>query len=75
MKVKSVSNNIKDLRYKKDNMSQQQLADKVGCSRQTINALEKNRYAPSHLLVLKIAHVLDCEIQDVLQIELENKDE
>ncbi len=71
MKINSISNNIKDLRYKNGNMSQQQLADLVGCSRQTINALEKDRYSPSFLLVKKIALVFKVSIDDVIQIFLD----
>lgn len=71
MKVKEVTNNIKDLRYKMDNMSQQHLADKVGCSRQTINTLEKNIYSPSLVLVKKIATIFNVAIEDVIQITLE----
>ncbi len=71
MKINSVTNNIKDLRYKKDNMSQQQLADLVGCSRQTINALEKDRYSPSFLLVKKIATVFNVSIEEIIQIKLD----
>ena len=37
------------------NMTQQQLAEKIGVSRQTINAMESNKYVPSTLLALKIA--------------------
>jgi len=69
MKIKKVSNNIKDLRYKNGDMSQQELADLVGCSRQTINALEKNRYSPSYVLVKRIAVVFNVNTDDVLQIE------
>ncbi len=70
MEIKEVTNNIKDLRYKKDNMSQQLLSDKVGCSRQTINALEKNRYSPSLVLVKKIATIFNVSIEDVIQVTL-----
>jgi len=71
MKVKEVTNNIRDLRYNTDNMSQQQLSELVGCSRQTINALEKNRYSPSFVLVKKIAIVFNVSINDVIEIEFE----
>jgi len=71
MKIKEVTNNIKDLRYTTDNMSQKLLSDKVGCSRQTINALEKNRYSPSLVLVKKIATIFDVSIEDVIQVTLE----
>lgn len=71
MKIKEVTNNIRDLRYQMDNMSQQQLSDKVGCSRQTINALEKNRYSPSLVLIKKIATIFNVSIEDVIQVTLE----
>ena len=71
MKVKEVTNNIRDLRYNTDNMSQQQLSELVGCSRQTINSLEKNRYSPSFVLVKKIAIVFNVSINDVIEIEFE----
>jgi putative transcriptional regulator len=69
MKVKKVLNNIKNLRYNNGDMTQQELADLVGCSRQTINALEKNRYSPSYVLVKRIAVVFKVNTDDVLQIE------
>jgi|LGOV01.1.fsa_nt_gb putative transcriptional regulator len=68
MKVDTVSNSIRDLRYNRDNMSQHQLADSVGCSRQTINALENNRYSPSYVLVKKISIVLGVSIDEVLKV-------
>jgi putative transcriptional regulator len=69
MKVKKVSNNIKNLRYQNGDMSQQELAELVGCSRQTINALENNRYSPSYVLVKRIAVVFKVSTDDILQIE------
>lgn len=71
MKVKKVTNNIKELRFKNDNMTQQSLADLVGCSRQTIHVLENNRYSPSFLLIKKIAKVFNVNVEEVIQIELE----
>ncbi|AGN15995.1 MAG: helix-turn-helix transcriptional regulator [Methanobrevibacter boviskoreani] len=60
---------IKVLR-KELNLSQQDLADQVGVSRQTINALENNRYNPSLLVAYKISKVLGCEhIEDVFKID------
>lgn len=53
MIIEQVSNRIKNLRFQKNNMSQQELADLVGCSRQTINALENNRYSLSYILEKK----------------------
>ncbi|WP_346817995.1 helix-turn-helix transcriptional regulator [Bacillus paramobilis] len=49
--------------------TQQQLADAVGVSRQTIVALEKNKYNPSLILAFKIANLLEKEITDVFKYE------
>ena len=49
--------------------TQQQLADAVGVSRQTIVALEKNKYNPSLILAFKIANSLEKEITDVFKYE------
>lgn len=46
-------------------LTQQQLADQVGVSRQTIIALEKNKYNPSFILAVKIAKALEKPIMDV----------
>lgn len=70
MKVKSVTNSLRELRFQKD-LSQQELADKVGCTRQTINSIEKNKYSPSYLLVSKIATVLDVSPCDIVSIVFE----
>lgn len=50
-------------------MSQQQLADLVGVSRQTIIQLERNRYNPSMLLAYNIAKIFDVTIEDLFDFE------
>lgn len=50
-------------------LTQQQLADRVGTSRQTINAIEKAKYVPSTLLALKIAHVFGLTVDEVFTLE------
>ena len=60
----TLTNNIKLLRTKL-NYTQEELAKKTNCSRQTINAIEKNRYSPSLLLAFKIAYILESEIAEV----------
>lgn len=50
-------------------MSQQELADLVGVSRQTIIQLERNRYNPSMLLVYSIAKVFDVSIEDLFDFQ------
>ena len=54
-------------------MSQQKLAELVGCSRQTINSLESDKYSPSLLLVKKIATVFHVSVEEVVQITLEEE--
>ena len=53
----------------KKRWTQQQLADYVGVSRQTIAALEKNKYNPSLILAFKIANALDITIEEVFSYE------
>lgn len=50
--------------------SQQELADKVGVSRQTISSVEANRYSPSLVLAFEIAYSFGKDIQDVFQYKL-----
>jgi putative transcriptional regulator len=63
----TLNNQIRRLRFEHGEMSQQELADHVGVTRQTIIALEANKYAPSLLLAIKIARVFDVGVEDVFQ--------
>jgi putative transcriptional regulator len=60
-----LSNNIRKLRFENGQMTQQQLADKVGVTRQTIIATESGKYAPSLPLAFKIAHTFGVQIENV----------
>jgi len=60
-----VSNHIRKLRFDHDEMTQQQLADKVGVTRQTIVALEKGSYSPSLELAFRIARFFDLPLEEV----------
>jgi putative transcriptional regulator len=51
------------------NLSQQQLADKVGVSRQTINSIEAERYIPSTSLAIKISNVFDTSVNEIFTLE------
>ncbi|AIO18357.1 helix-turn-helix protein [Candidatus Izimaplasma bacterium HR1] len=73
MITKSVTNNIKQMRFNTKNMSQQELANLVGCTRQTIISLEKNKYSPSYLLVVKVAKVFGVTPKEVIRITLESE--
>lgn len=51
------------------NLSQAELADRIGVSRQTINSIETNRYVPSTILALKLAQVFGVRVEEVFQLE------
>ena len=63
-----IKNAERKLRFNNDEMTQQQLAEEVGVSRQTIVAIEKYKYTPSLDLAFKIALAFDMELQDVFFI-------
>lgn len=63
-----MKNSIKVERAKRD-MTQQDLADKIGVSRQTINSIEKDKYTPSVVLALKIAQTFETSIHEIFQLE------
>ena len=64
-----ISNAIRRLRFEHGEMSQQALADQVGCTRQTILLLEQGRYVPSLALALRIARVFGMQVEEVFQLE------
>ena len=66
-----VRNNVRKLRFQNDELTQEQLAEKVGVTRQTIIAIEGGKYAPSLELAFKIALVFGVPLQDVFSYELE----
>ncbi len=51
------------------NLTQQDLADKIKVSRQTINAMEANKYVPSTVLALKIAKLFNKPVEDIFSLE------
>ena len=63
-----IENSVRKLRFNNDEMTQQQLAEEVGVSRQTIVAIEKYKYTPSLDLAFRIALAFEMEIQDVFFI-------
>jgi putative transcriptional regulator len=60
-----VGNHIRKLRFNNDEMTQQQLADKVGVTRQTIVALEKGNYSPSLELAFRIARAFNLPLEEI----------
>jgi len=61
-------NNIRKCRFDKDETSQQELANAVGVTRQTIFSIEKNKFVPSALLALKIAQFFNKLFEEVFFI-------
>ena len=51
------------------NITQEDLAKKIGVSRQTINAMEAGKYVPSTVLALKIAKYFDKKVEDIFELE------
>jgi len=64
-----ISNRIRKLRFEHDEMTQQELANRVGCTRQTILVLEQGRYVPSLALAFRIARTFGMTVEDVFQYE------
>jgi putative transcriptional regulator len=51
------------------NITQAELADKIGVSRQTINAIESNKYVPSTVLALKMARLFGKNVEEIFLLE------
>ena len=66
-----MKNNIKVQRAI-NNLTQEDLANKVSVSRQTINAMEANKYVPSTVLALKIARVFDKAVEEIFMLDEED---
>ena len=62
-----ISNTIRRLRFDHDEMTQQDLADRIGMTRQTVAAIEQNKYSPSLEAAFRIAEVFGVEIGQVFQ--------
>ena len=62
-----VTNRIRDLRADAGDMSQGELADRIGVTRQTVNAVEQGKYSPSLEVAFKIARVFDVPLEHVFQ--------
>ena len=65
----ALSNNIRWSRFNQGEMTQKELAEIVGVSRQTINAIEGNKYSPSLVVAFKIAHAFGYSVDSVFEYE------
>ncbi len=64
-----INNRIRRLRFDHDEMTQEELANKVGCTRQTIIALEQGKYIPSIELAFRVARAFGVPLEEVFQYE------
>jgi putative transcriptional regulator len=67
VKPTRVTNSIRRLRFERGEMTQAELADRVGVTRQTVIAIEQGRYSPSLEMAFQIAHVLSVPLEDVFE--------
>jgi putative transcriptional regulator len=68
--AKAIQNNIRRLRFDRKEMTQQELADKIGVTRQTVNAIELGKYSPSLEVAFRIADVFGVPLDQVFQYEV-----
>jgi putative transcriptional regulator len=64
-----IKNQIRRLRFDHGEMTQEELANRAGCTRQTIIALEQNRYVPSIELAFRVARAFSVPLEEVFQCE------
>ncbi len=64
-----IKNRIRRLRFDHDEMTQEELANRAGCTRQTIIALEQNKYDPSIALAFRVARAFGVPLEEVFQDE------
>ena len=67
--MSEITNCIRRLRFDHNEMTQEELAQKVGCTRQTIIALEAGKYTPSLALAFRIARTFGCQVEEVFTFE------
>lgn len=69
VKTANIRNRIRRLRFDNDEMTQEELGNQAGCTRQTIIALEQGKYVPSIELAFRIARALGVTLEEVFQYE------
>jgi putative transcriptional regulator len=65
--MSKITNRIRRLRFDHNEMTQQELAEKAGCTRQTIIAVEQGKYVPSLELAFRIVEALGVPLEEVFQ--------
>jgi putative transcriptional regulator len=64
-----ITNHIRRLRFENGEMTQAELAKRVGCTRQTIVLLEQSRYSPSLALAFQIAECFEMTVDEIFQLQ------
>jgi putative transcriptional regulator len=64
-----ITNSIRRLRFDHDEMTQQQLAERIGVTRQTVNAIELGKYSPSLEVAYRIAEVFGVPLEQVFEYQ------
>ena len=65
----AITNRIRKLRFERNEMTQQDLAERVGVTRQTINAIELGKYSPSLEVAFRIAAALGVRLEEVFSYD------
>lgn len=71
--IERLSNSIREYRFKNDEMTQKELAGQVGVSRQTINAIENGRHAPTVSVAIRIADAFGVTVDQLFELDYEGK--
>lgn len=68
MEKLTITNRIRECRFFADEMTQQELAEHIGVTRQTVAAIEKGKYAPSLEVAFRIANLFGKSIEDIFKV-------
>lgn len=71
--MEKLSNNIRELRFKYGEITQWELGARVGISRQTMNAIENGRHAPTVAVAIRIADLFQVSVDQLFQLENDGK--
>ncbi|APA99320.1 helix-turn-helix transcriptional regulator [Nocardia seriolae] len=73
VKPTRVTNNIRALRFSRGEMTQAELADRLGVTRQTVNAIEQGKYSPSLEMAFQIARVFRAPLDEIFEYPEEDE--
>ncbi len=71
LKQTRITNNLRALRFARGEMTQAELADRIGVTRQTVIAIEQGRYSPSLEMAFKMARIFEVPLDEVFQYQEE----